>query len=81
MSVPDGVFIIVVKCRECGAELNRSKPLTRKDYTLAVISAPLMTKPCPNGCRSTYSDCNANTLHEWQREDGTLIEKEQELNP
>lgn len=78
MSVPDGVFIIVVKCRDCGKELNRSKPLTRNEYTIAVLLCPIMTGRCPNGCRSTYDDCNLNTIDEWQREDGTVIEKEKE---
>jgi hypothetical protein len=73
MSVPDGVFIIVVKCRDCGAELNRSNPLTRKDYTMAVILCPIMTSCCLNGCRPSASDWNANTIDEWQREDGTVI--------
>jgi hypothetical protein len=76
MSVPDGTFIIVVKCADCAAELARSNPLTKEQYTMAVLSAPLITKPCPNGCRSTWSDCNINTRHEWQREDGSVIHRE-----
>lgn len=76
MSVPEGLFIIVVECADCKAELNRSRPLTKKDYTLAVLSGPLVTKPCPNGCRSTFSDCNLNTRHRWEREDGTPIHQE-----
>jgi len=75
MSIPDGVFIIVVKCSDCGAELNRSKPLTKKEYTTAVLLCPIMTERCPNGCRSTFSDCNLNTYDEWWREDGTLIQR------
>lgn len=77
MSVPDGEFVIVVRCKDCGEELNRSVRLTAKDYTQAVLSAPLNTKPCPNGCRSTASDCNANTTHSWERPDGTPIERDQ----
>ena len=76
MSVPDGVFIIVVECKDCGKELNRSRPITAEQYTGAVLSGPLVTGPCPNGCRSTFSDCNLNTQHKWIREDGTLIKKE-----
>lgn len=79
MSVPDGVFIIIVKCRDCGAELNRSNPLTAKDYTMAVILCPIMTGRCPNGCRATFSDCNLNTVDEWQREDGTIIPREEDV--
>ena len=76
MSVPDGEFVIVVLCRECKTELNRSKPITAKEYTQAVITAPINTKPCPKGCRATFSDCNMNTLHRWERTDGTVIEQE-----
>ena len=76
MAVPDGEFIIVIECKDCGRELNRSNTLTAKDYTSVVLSAPLNTKPCPNGCRSTASDCNANTNHRWERLDGTVINKE-----
>jgi hypothetical protein len=76
MSVPEGVFIIVVKCADCGVELNRSNPLTKADYTMAVLSAPICTGSCPNGCRATFADCNLNTTHEWVREDGTPIPRE-----
>ena len=78
MSVPDGVFIIVVECADCGKELNRSKPLTSREYTQAIITQPLCTARCPNGCRSTASDCNANVRTRWEREDGTFISREQD---
>jgi len=74
MAVPNGVFIIVVKCADCGAELNRSRPLTKDNYTQAVILGPIMTPACPNGCRSTFSDCNLNTRDAWIREDGSHCE-------
>ena len=76
MSAPDGEFVIVILCKDCQRELNRSKPITRKEYTEAVMSGPLCTKPCPNGCRSTYSDMNMNTVHRWERLDGSVIEQE-----
>jgi hypothetical protein len=78
MSLPDGTFIIVVECRDCGTELNRSKPITSKDYTMAVLIEPLVTGRCPKGCRSTASDLNINTKTRWEREDGTPIPKEKE---
>lgn len=74
MAIPEGKFIIVSCCADCGAELNRSNPLSGMDYTFAVMAEPLSTRRCPNGCRSTFSDCNINTRHRWEREDGTPCE-------
>lgn len=58
-------FKVVVRCGDCGEVLNESIPMTAKGIVDAwmqlVISSPLVTKPCPKGCRPTYSDCNANT--------------------
>jgi hypothetical protein len=76
MALPDGQFVIVVECGNCGAELNRSVPLTAKEYTMAVLMGPLNTRSCPNGCRSTFSDLNLNTRDRWERPDGTPIPKE-----
>lgn len=59
--LPDGKFVLVVECADCGKELNRSVPITKSEYTHAVLSGPLCTGPCPSGCRSTFSDMNINT--------------------
>jgi hypothetical protein len=65
---PENVYTVVVLCRDCGTQLMESKPLTgqkiRDDWALMVTSAPLSCPSCPNGCRATYSDCNANTEFE-----------------
>lgn len=63
---PDSRFTLAVYCaeEECGAELNRTLVMTGsemfKKWTHLVLSQPLVTKPCPNGCRSTWNDCNIN---------------------
>lgn len=59
-------YTVVVHCNDCSRELNRtSHPFTasglKDNWSGLVSSAPICTKPCPNGCRSTASDCNANT--------------------
>ena len=59
--LPEGQFVLVLECRDCGKELNRSMPITKKQYTRATLAGPLTTGPCPNGCRSTFSDLNMNT--------------------
>jgi hypothetical protein len=62
---PEKIYMVAVLCRDCGKQLMESKPLTgqkiRDDWALMVTSAPLACPSCPNGCRATYSDCNANT--------------------
>ena len=74
MAIPEGKFIIVSYCADCGAELNRTRPLEGNEYTLAVMGEFMSTKSCPKGCRSTFSDMNINTRHAWVREDGSLCD-------
>ena len=73
MALPDGEFIIIVECADCGTELNRSVPLTARQYTMAVLTGPLNTRSCPKGCRPTFSDLNMNTKQRFERADGTPI--------
>lgn len=56
--------IIILKCRDCGAELNRSNPLSESDVAKAMITSGLAAGTCPKGCRSTFSDLNLNTKAE-----------------
>jgi hypothetical protein len=52
-------------CADCGEVLNSTRKMTaaeiHKNWTLIVMGSPLNVGKCPKGCRSTYSDCNANT--------------------
>ena len=75
VTVPDGEFMIVVLCADCGRELKRTKTMTARRY--AEVLLRLTAPPCPNGCRSTFTDLNMNTRYQWQRPDGTPIEQEQ----
>lgn len=60
-----GKYAVNVHCGDCGEIILRGQPMTGKDmaakWILIVASAPLSTPKCPKGCRSTYSDCNANS--------------------
>ncbi|MES1988412.1 MAG: hypothetical protein V4440_10335 [Pseudomonadota bacterium] len=53
--------IAILKCRDCGEELNRSKPFDEKDKSQVAISSGFAAGPCPKGCRSTFNDLNLNT--------------------
>ena len=55
----------VLRCRDCNHILNTAENVPDKDKIRVILSSPLVTGPCPNGCRSTASDCNANTTLEW----------------
>lgn len=62
----DKAQICIVRCADCGEELNRSKPVTNhRERMLTILSGPLCTRACPNGCRATERDMNANTTDEW----------------
>ena len=71
-------FIVLMKCCECGKELNRSKEINGKElhkmWMRVVFSGPLAAKSCPNGCRATYSDCNANISYDIIKSDPTQHE-------
>ena len=58
----------ILKCKDCGAELNRAEHVPEGEKTRIAIAAPLVAGSCPNGCRSTFSDCNLNTTIEWVEE-------------
>jgi len=55
------VKILVLKCSDCGTELNRTEPLTESQASHARINSAFAAGPCPKGCRSTFSDLNINT--------------------
>jgi len=55
------VKVLVLKCRDCGRELNRTEPLTEEQASHARITSAFAAGACPNGCRSTFSDLNINT--------------------
>lgn len=56
---------IILECAQCNYELNRSVEMTseeiNKNWSLMCISSALVAGQCPNGCPSTFSDCNINT--------------------
>lgn len=57
--------IAIVKCHDCGTELQRSNPVEPKDEVLLIFSGALQNFRCPKGCRATHSDMNANVDYEW----------------
>ena len=74
-------YSVKVLCGTCRHELNSTKPHTGaevwQNWTMICLSQPLTTKSCPNGCRSTASDCNANVSMVIVREDGTVVATEE----
>ena len=58
----------ILRCKDCGIELNRAEHVPEEEKSRVVISSALVAGPCPNGCRSTFSDCNINTTLEWDIE-------------
>jgi len=59
--VSEQKYVLVLRCRDCGAELNRTHPLTKQETSHARVASGFAGRPCPNGCRSTFSDLNINT--------------------
>lgn len=53
--------VLILQCNDCGLELNRSNPLTDEEVPKAKLFSGFAAGPCPNGCRSTFSDLNLNT--------------------
>jgi hypothetical protein len=53
--------ILILRCADCGQELNRTPPLTREEANTARVFSAMAAGRCPNGCRSTFSDLNINT--------------------
>lgn len=54
-------FVLVMYCRDCGIELDRTRPLEKAEVNRAMMASGLNNVKCPKGCRSTFSDCNWNT--------------------
>lgn len=59
------LYTYVCTCKDCGTELNRAEHVPEAEQTHVAIAAPLMVGRCPNGCRSTWSDCNLRFDSEW----------------
>ena len=53
--------ILILKCHDCGTELNRTGELTEGEASRARLNSAFAAGPCPKGCRSTFSDLNINT--------------------
>ena len=61
----DAPHVILMKCADCRHEMNRTRVMTGKEisanWLMIAMGSPLNAGKCPNGCRSTFSDCNMNT--------------------
>lgn len=55
------LVILVLRCADCGQELNRTRPLTPDEAAFARVNSAMVAGRCPKGCRSTFSDLNINT--------------------
>ena len=53
--------ILILKCRDCHQELNRTPEITEEEAKKARLLSGLAAHKCPNGCRSTFTDLNLNT--------------------
>ena len=62
------LWTAILKCRDCGTELNRAEHVPEEKKAQVDISAALMAGKCPKGCRATFSDCNINTTIDWKEE-------------
>ena len=62
---PERWYVVRLKCRDCGAELNSTTAMTGNqllaNWGKLVIGSALVCKSCPNGCRATLKDININT--------------------
>lgn len=58
-------FKVVLRCRDCGKQLNETTEMTAKEvwqrWTQLVLTSGFNAGKCPEGCRSTFSDLNINT--------------------
>jgi len=59
-------------CATCGAAIDTSMPMTTQEYrrksALIIMGSPIFGNiHCPNGCHSTYRDCNINTKSNLRR--------------
>jgi hypothetical protein len=62
------LWTAILKCHDCGGELNRAQHVPENQKGLVAVSSALVAGRCPKGCRSTFSDCNINTDLEWEEE-------------
>ena len=61
--------IAIIKCRDCGTELNRTIPFEDGHEGRIRVTSGLAAGKCPNGCRETLMGLNLNTelvIHEAQ---------------
>jgi len=62
------LWIGILRCRDCGTELNRAVHVPEKEKTRVNLTSAFASGSCPNGCRYTFSDLNLNTVLEWVEE-------------
>jgi hypothetical protein len=55
-------------CSDCKAVLNTAEDVPGDQRGHVAVSSALMAGKCPNGCRSTFSDCNINTELIWEEQ-------------
>lgn len=53
--------VAVLRCRDCGHELNRTDPFPDHEESKVRVTSGLAGGACPRGCRSTFRDMNLNT--------------------
>lgn len=53
-------------CHDCKALLNEAHNVPTSEKVLVITTSALVAGRCPNGCRSTFSDCNINTDIVWE---------------
>lgn len=58
----DEKIVLIMRCADCGEELNRTGPLTQEQAARARILSAFAGGKCPKGCRSTFSNLNINTV-------------------
>jgi len=64
-AVTEALWTAILKCRDCGHELNRAENVPTDQKGFVSVTSALAAPRCPKGCRSTLSDLNLNTTIEW----------------
>jgi len=64
--VSESMFVGILRCRDCGTEVNRTRLLTEQEKGQAALFSAFAAGHCPKGCRSTFSDLNINTTLSWE---------------
>lgn len=62
------LWTAILKCHDCGSELNRAVHVPENEKGRVSITSSFAAGQCPKGCRSTFSDLNINTDLEWIEE-------------